>query len=132
MVPLLSSCTVNGIPVSQLMPKNQLNKIVQRTKDGGAEIVKMLKTGSAFYAPGASITQMVESILKDKKMILPCAVYCGKEYGVGGYFIGVPAKLGRKGVEGIIELKLSAEEKNAFKKSVEHTKELVKSAEKFL
>ncbi len=132
MVPLPRYSTVNGIPITDLMAKERIDALVDRTRNGGAEIVKLLKTGSAFYAPGASITEMVEAILKDKKRILPCAAYCEKEYDVGGYFVGVPTKLGSNGVEQIIELKLSFEEKEVFQKSVEHVKSIVKATEKFL
>ena len=132
MVPLLGHSTVNGTPITKLMPKEKVDAIVQRTRDGGAEIVNLLKTGSAYYAPAASTAQMVESILKDKKLVLPCAAYCDKEYGVGGYFVGVPVKLGRKGAEEIVELDLTDGEKAAFKKSVEHVKQLVEVTEKFL
>ena len=106
--------------------------MVERTRKGGEEIVNLLKTGSAFYAPGAAVAEMVESILKDKKRILPCAAYCSHEYNAGGYFVGVPVKLSRKGVEKVIELKLTDGEKEAFKKSVEHVKSLVATTEKFL
>ena len=132
MVPLLGHSTVNGIPITKLMPKEKIDAIVQRTRDGGIEIVNLLKTGSAYYAPAASTAQMVESILKDKKLVLPCAAYCDKEYDVGGYFVGVPVKLGRKGAEEIVELDLTDGEKAAFKKSVEHVKQLAEVTEKFL
>ena len=132
MVPLLGHSVVNKVPITRLMSAEKVEAIVKRTRDGGAEIVNLLKTGSAYYAPAASTAQMVESILKDRKMVLPCAAYCGKKYNVGGYFVGVPVKLGRNGVEEIIELKLTHEEKESFKKSVEHVKELVATAEKFL
>ena len=132
MVPLPRYSTVNGRPITELMPREKIEQIVKRTREGGAEIVNLLKTGSAYYAPSASAVQMVESILRDKKKILPCAAYCGSEYNVGGYFVGVPAKLGRNGVEEVIELKLTLEEMSQFRKSVEHVKELVKAAEKFL
>ena len=132
MVPLPRYSTVNGIPITDLLSNEKINQIVERTRKGGEEIVNLLKTGSAFYAPGASVAEMAEAILKDKKRVLPCAAYCGKEYNVNGYFVGVPAKLGRKGVEKVIELKLTNEEKEAFHKSVEHVKNLVKDTEKFL
>jgi len=131
MVPLPRYSTVNGIPITELMPKEKIDAISERTKKGGAEIVNLLKTGSAFYAPAAAIVEMVESIIKDKKKILPCCVYCDKEYDVGGYFVGVPVKLGSNGIEEIIELKLTKEEKSSFKESVKHVKELIKSANKF-
>ena len=132
MVPLPRYSTVNGVPITELMPQERINVLVERTRKGGEEIVNLLKTGSAYYAPGAAVAEMVEAILKDKKRILPCAAYCSSEYDVNGYFVGVPIKLGRKGVEKIIELKLSEEEKEAFRKSVEHVKNLVVTTEKFL
>jgi malate dehydrogenase len=124
MVPLISHTTVAGIPITELLPKERIDAIVQRTRDGGAEIVKYLKTGSAYYAPSAAAVEMVEAILKDKKKILPCAAYLQGEYGINGYFIGVPCKLGSKGLEKIIEIKLTAEEDAALKKSAEAVKEL--------
>jgi len=132
MVPLPRYSTVNGVPITELMPKDKIEAIVQRTRKGGEEIVNLLKTGSAFYAPGASVAEMCESILKDKKRILPCAAFCDKEYSVGGYFVGVPVKLGRKGIEKVVELKLNHEEMEMFKKSVEHVKTLVKVTSEFL
>ena len=125
MVPLPRYSTVAGIPITELMDKATLDRIVQRTRDGGAEIVKYLKTGSAYYAPSAATTEMVEAILKDKKKILPCAAYLNGEYGIHGLFIGVPAKLGSKGIEQIIEIKLTPEEKAALDKSAAAVKELV-------
>ena len=110
MVPLPSCTTVGGIPVTQLIDKARLDEIVDRTRKGGAEIVGLLKTGSAYYAPAAATAQMVEAIVKDKKRLLPVAAYCDKEYGVGGYYVGVPAILGAAGVERIIELELTSEE----------------------
>jgi len=124
MVPLTRYSTVAGIPITELIPKDRLDAIVQRTRDGGAEIVKHLKTGSAYYAPSAAAVEMVEAILKDKKKIVPCAVYLQGEYGIEGYFIGVPCKLGAAGLEQIIEIKLTAEEDAALKKSAEAVKEL--------
>src|SRR5437588_1884669 len=118
MVPLPRYSTVAGIPITELMDKATLDRIVQRTRDGGAEIVKHLKTGSAYYAPSAAATEMVEAILKDKKKILPCAAYLNGEYGIRGLFVGVPVKLGAKGIEQIIEIKLTPEEKSALDKSV--------------
>jgi|TARA_Y100000310_G_scaffold124950_2_gene123761 malate dehydrogenase len=131
MVPLPRYSTVNGVPITELLPEDKINALVERTRKGGGEIVNLLKTGSAYYAPSSAATVMVESLLKDKKRILPCAAFCDKEYGVGGYFVGVPVKLSSKGAE-VIELKLNDEEKEAFKKSVEHVKGLVEAAEKFL
>ena len=124
MVPLARYSTVAGIPITELIPKDRLDAIVQRTRDGGAEIVKHLKTGSAYYAPSAAAVEMVEAILKDKKKIVPCAVYLQGEYGIEGYYIGVPCKLGAAGLEQIIEIKLTAEEDAALKKSAEAVKEL--------
>ena len=132
MVPLPRYSTVNGIPITELIPEERINAISERTRKGGEEIVNLLKTGSAFYAPGAAIAEMAETILKDKKRILPCAAYCDNEYDVGGYFVGVPVKLGRKGIEKVIELKLNDGEKEAFRKSVEHVRNLVAVTEKFL
>jgi malate dehydrogenase len=125
MVPLPSCTSVGGIPVTQLIEPKRLAEIVQRTRDGGAEIVSLLKTGSAYYAPAAAVTQMVEAIVRDKKRVIPCAAYCDKEYGVGGYFVGVPVVLGTGGVERIIELKLTEQEKAEFQKSVNAVKQLV-------
>ncbi len=125
MVPLPRYSTVAGIPITELVDKATLERIVQRTRDGGAEIVKHLKTGSAYYAPSAAVTEMVEAILKDKKKILPCAAYLNGEYGIHGLFVGVPVKLGAKGIEQIIEIKLTAEEKAALEKSVAAVKELI-------
>ncbi len=125
MVPLPRYSTVAGIPVTELIEKATLDKLVQRTRDGGAEIVKFLKTGSAYYAPSAATTEMVEAILKDKKKILPCAAYLQGEYGINGLFVGVPVKLGAKGIEQIIQIKLTPEEKAALDKSAAAVKELV-------
>ncbi len=130
MVPLPRYTSVAGIPVTELIAKDKLDAIVQRTRDGGAEIVKLLKTGSAYYAPAAATVQMAEAIIKDKKRILPCAAFCKNEYGVGGYFVGVPCMLGAGGVEKVIELKLDAEERKLFDASVAHVKELVSWVEK--
>ena len=125
MVPLARYSTVAGIPITELMDKSTLERLIQRTRDGGAEIVKYLKTGSAFYAPSAAVTEMVEAIIKDKKKILPCAAYLEGEYGIKGLFVGVPVKLGAKGIEQIIEIKLTPEEKSALEKSAGAVKELV-------
>lgn len=130
MVPLLSCTSVGGIPVSQLVPADRLEKIVQRTRDGGAEIVGLLKTGSAYYAPAAATAQMVEAIVRDKKRLLPCAAYCDKEYEVGGLFVGVPVVLGAKGVERIVQLELTAAEQEAFRRSVEAVRGLVETMER--
>jgi malate dehydrogenase len=125
MVPLPRYSTVAGIPLPDLLPADKIEAMVQRTRDGGAEIVGLLKTGSAFFAPSAAAVQMAESILKDKKRILPCAAYCDQEYNVGGYFVGVPVKLGANGVEEVIEISLLPEEQAAFQKSVDAVKGLI-------
>jgi malate dehydrogenase len=125
MVPLPRYSTVAGIPITELMHKATVERLVQRTRDGGAEIVKYLKTGSAYYAPSAAVAEMVEAILKDKKKILPCAAYLEGEYGLSGLFVGVPCKLGSRGIEQVIEIKLLPEEKSALAKSAEAVKELV-------
>ncbi|HEX3321045.1 MAG TPA: malate dehydrogenase [Terriglobales bacterium] len=125
MVPLARYSTVAGIPITELIERSVLEKLVQRTRDGGAEIVKYLKTGSAYYAPSAAVAEMVEAILKDKKKILPCAAYLQGEYGVNGLYVGVPVKLGEKGIEQIIEIKLTSDEKAALDKSAASVKELV-------
>ena len=125
MVPLPRYSTVAGIPITELMDAATLERLVQRTRDGGAEIVKFLKTGSAYYAPSAAVTEMVEAILKDKKKILPCAAYLEGEYGIKGLYVGVPVKLGEKGIEKIIEIKLTPQEKAALDKSADAVKELV-------
>lgn len=125
MVPIPSCTSVGGIPVAQLIEPARLQEIIKRTANGGAEIVSLLKTGSAYYAPAAATAQMVEAVVRDKKRVIPCAAYCDKEYGVGGYYVGVPIVLGASGVEKIIELKLNAEEQAAFAKSVDAVKQLV-------
>lgn len=125
MVPLASCTSVGGIPVTQLVAADRLEEIIDRTRKGGAEIVSLLKTGSAYYAPAASTAQMVEAIVRDKKRLLPCAAYCEKEYNVGGYYVGVPVVLGAGGVERIVELELTDDEQSAFQKSVDAVKELV-------
>ncbi len=132
MVPLPSCTSVGGIPVTQLIEPGRLEEIVQRTRDGGAEIVSLLKTGSAYYAPAAATTQMIEAIVRDKKRLLPCAAYCDAEYGVGGYYVGVPIVLGAGGVERIIELPLSDGERAGFEKSVEAVKGLVAAMDNLL
>jgi malate dehydrogenase len=126
MVPLTRYSTVAGIPITELMDKPTIERLVQRTRDGGAEIVKYLKTGSAYYAPSAATAEMVEAILKDKKKILPCAAYLEGEYGINGLFVGVPCKLGERGLEQIIQIKLTPEEQSALQKSADAVKELVK------
>jgi malate dehydrogenase len=125
MVPLPRYSTVAGIPITELLPKEKIDALVTRTANGGAEIVNYLKSGSAYYAPGASAVEMVEAILKDKKKILPCAAYLNGQYGVRGLYVGVPVKLGRKGVEQIIEIKLTPGEQAAFDKSAAAVRELV-------
>ena len=125
MVPLVRYSQVAGIPLTEMMDAATLDRIVQRTRDGGAEIVKYLKTGSAYYAPSAAAVEMVEAILKDKKKILPCAAYLEGEYGVQGLFVGVPVKLGAKGIEQIIQVKLTPDEQAALDKSAAGVRELV-------
>ncbi len=124
MVPMPRFSTVAGIPITELMAADKIAQINQRTRDGGAEIVKLLKTGSAYYAPAASTAEMVESILKDKRKILPCAVLLEGEYGIDGVFVGVPAKLGARGLEEIVILNLTVEERIALQKSAAAVKEL--------
>jgi malate dehydrogenase len=125
MVPLPRYSTVAGIPLPDLLPKERIDAIVDRTRKGGAEIVNLLKTGSAYYAPSAAAVEMVEAILKDKKKILPCAAYLEGEYGIKGLFVGVPVKLGSRGIEQIIEVKLTPEENAALQKSAASVRELV-------
>jgi malate dehydrogenase len=125
MVPIPSCTSVGGIPLRQLLDDATINRLVDRARHGGAEIVGLLKTGSAYYAPAAASAQMVEAIVKDKKRLVPCAAYCDKEYGVGGYYVGVPVILGAGGVEKIIELKLNEQEQKDLTKSINAVKELV-------
>src|SRR5579862_2284214 len=125
MVPLVRYSTVAGIPLPALLPEEKIDAIVTRTRKGGAEIVNLLKTGSAYYAPSAAVFEMVDAILKDKKKILPCAAYLEGEYGMKDLFVGVPVKLGAKGIEQIIEIKLEPDEKAALQKSSESVRELV-------
>lgn len=124
MVPMPRFTTVSGVPLPELMAADTLEKIVKRTRDGGAEIVSLLKTGSAFYAPSAAAVQMAEAILLDKKQILPCAAWLEGEYGFKGVFVGVPVKLGSKGIEQIVPLKLTADEQAALQKSADSVREL--------
>ena len=131
MVPLPRYTSVAGIPVTQLISKERLQAIIERAKMGGGEIVKLMGT-SAYYAPAAGSIQMAEAIIKDKRRILPCAAFCAEEYGVGGYFVGVPAMLGNNGVEKIIEVDLDSDERKLLDSSVAHVKELVQLAERFL
>jgi malate dehydrogenase len=119
MVPLPRYTSVAGIPITELMPPERINALIERTRTGGAEIVGLLKTGSAYYAPAAAAIEMAEAVLLDEKRVLPCSAYLNGEYGVSGVYSGVPAKLGAAGVEGIIELKLSGGESDAFKASAE-------------
>ena len=125
MVPLPRYSTVAGIPLPELLPKERIDAIVERTRKGGGEIVNLLKTGSAYYAPSAAVFEMVEAILKDKKKILPCAAYLEGEYGVKGLFVGVPVKLGARGIEQIVEIKLTPDEFAALQKSAASVRELV-------
>ncbi|MBU0991315.1 MAG: malate dehydrogenase [Proteobacteria bacterium] len=130
MVPLPRYSTVAGIPITELMSKERIDAIVQRTANGGAEIVKLLKTGSAYYAPSSAAVEMAEAILKDKKKILPCAAYLQGEYGINDLFIGVPVKLGKDGVEEVIEISLTDDEKKALMKSADAVKELTEVLKK--
>jgi malate dehydrogenase len=123
MVPLISYTSVSGIPVTQLLAKDKLDAIVDRTRNGGAEIVKHLKTGSAYYAPSAGAVQMAEAIVNDQKRILPCAAWLNGEYGMKDLFLGVPVKLGRKGMEKVIEVELTKDERAALEKSAEAVRE---------
>jgi malate dehydrogenase len=125
MVPVPSYTTVAGVPVSQLMPKDQLDKIIDRTRKGGAEIVNLLKTGSAFYAPSAAVVQMIDAIFNDRKKVLPCAAFLEGEYGINGLFVGVPVKLGANGIEEIVKIRLTPEEQSELEKSAAAVKELV-------
>ena len=130
MVPLVRLTNVSGIPLTELLPQDKIAALVQRTRDGGAEIVKYLKTGSAYYAPSAATVEMVESILKDKKKVLPCACLLDGEYGVKGLYVGVPAKLGANGLEKVYEINLTAEEKAMLDKSTAAVAELVEVLQK--
>jgi malate dehydrogenase len=125
MVPVPSYTTVAGIPISHLMPKEQLDQIITRTRKGGGEIVALLKTGSAYYAPSAAVAQMVDAIFNDRKKVLPCAAYLEGEYGINGLFVGVPCKLGARGIEEVVQIKLTPEEQAALEKSAASVKELV-------
>ena len=125
MVPVASATTVGGTHISRLMPKVLVDQLVKRTQDGGAEIVNLLKSGSAFYAPSAAIAQMVEAVLFDKKQVLPCAAYLEGEYGIDGLYVGVPVKLGAGGVEQVIEFDLTDDERAALHKSADSVRELV-------
>jgi malate dehydrogenase len=132
MVPLVSNTTIAGRPISEWLSKERVEKLVQRTRDGGAEIVQLLKTGSAFYAPSAAVVEMVESILKDQKKILPCSARCDGEYGIRGLFVGVPVRLGRQGVEAIIEYTLTPGERAALGASAAAVAELCEVLDRLL
>jgi malate dehydrogenase len=123
MVPLISYTSVSGIPVTQLMDKAKLDAIVDRTRNGGGEIVKYLKTGSAYYAPSSGAVQMAEAIVNDQRRILPCAAWLEGEYGLSGLYLGVPCKIGRRGLEKVIEVELTADERAALDKSAEAVRE---------
>ena len=125
MVPLPRFSTAGGVPITELLSADRIEALVDRTRNGGAEIVALLKTGSAYYAPAASVTQMVDSILNDRNQILPCAAYLQGEYGVDGLFVGVPVKLGRGGISSVVEIELTDEERTAFNHSAESVRELV-------
>jgi len=125
MVPIVSYTNVAGIPVSQKIDARRLEEIVQRTRDGGAEVVKLLKSGSAFYAPAAAVAEMIDSIVHDQKRVLPCAALCQGEYGIDGLFVGVPVKLGKDGVEEIIEIDLAEQERADLHSSADAVRELV-------
>ncbi|GCE26987.1 malate dehydrogenase [Dictyobacter alpinus] len=125
MVPLSRLCTVAGVPITELLPAERIEQIVQRTRDGGAEIVKLLGNGSAYFAPSASALQMIDSIILDKKMIMPCAIYLQGEYGIRDLFVGVPAKLGAKGLEQVLEVELQEQEQTQLHKSADAVKELI-------
>ena len=126
MVPLVRHSSVGGVPLTKLLSQEKIGKIVERTRNGGAEIVALLRTGSAFYAPAAAAIEMAQAILRDERRVLPCAAWCDKAYGVGGYFVGVPARLGAAGVLDVLEFDLTPEEKAAFDRSADAVKALVK------
>lgn len=132
MVPLPRYTTVSGVPITDLMSKEQIDRLVDRTRNGGAEIVSLLKNGSAFLAPGASVVKMIEAVLQDKKRIMPCTAYLEGEYGWNGIFFGVPVKLGITGIEKVIELKLTQEEKTALNKSAEEVKKQIAEVDALL
>lgn len=131
MVPLKKYTTIKGIPIKNFLNKNKIDKLIERTRNGGEEIVRYIKTGSAYFAPGRAVAEMVEAIVKDKKQLLPCSALCTGEYGVNGIFIGVPVILGSKGVEKIVELKLDEEESRLMKKTIKHVAEITKIAETY-
>ena len=126
MVPLPRYTTVAGVPLTELLPKEKIDALVKRTRDGGAEVVNLLKTGSAFYAPSAAVVEMVDAILFDKKKILPCIAYLEGEYGISGVYAGVPVKLGTQGIEEIVKLNLNVEELTTLQKSGEAVRALNK------
>jgi len=132
MVPLIRYTTVAGRPLGEWLAKDRLASLIKRTREGGAEIVNLLKSGSAYYAPSAAVVEMVEAILKDQKKILPCAVRCDGEYGIGGLFVGVPVKLGRGGAEQVIEYELTPEERSALAASTAAVKELCAAVDRLL
>ena len=132
MVPMPSCTSIGGVPVTRLLSKERLEEIVDRARKGGAEIVGLLKTGSAYYAPAAATAQMVEAIVKDKRRMIPCAAYCDSEYGVGGYYVGVPVVLGGNGVEKVVELELEPQEEADFKNSVDAVQELVATMDQLM
>ena len=130
MVPLVRYTSVGGIPITELLSQDAIDRLVQRTRQGGGEIVQLLKAGSAYYAPSAAITQMAEAVLLDKKRILPCSTYLDGEYGMKGLYVGVPVKLGARGIEEIIEINLTEDERAALQKSAENVKELLEVMKK--
>jgi malate dehydrogenase len=132
MVPLTRSTTIGGVPVEALLPEAQLEAIVQRVRDGGAEIVNLLKTGSAYFAPSAAVAEMVRVVVQDQHAVLPCAAYCRGDYGVQNLFVGVPAVLGSRGVERIVSMELTARERAAFQKSVDAVQELCRLIDRLL
>jgi malate dehydrogenase len=132
MVPLPRYSTIAGIPITELLPQERINALVERTANGGAEIVSLLKTGSAYYAPASAAVEMAESILKDKKKILPCAAYLEGEYGINDLFIGVPVKLGKNGIEEVIQITLTDEEQSALNKSADAVRDLLETVKKFI
>jgi len=132
MVPLTDYSTVSGIPIKALIPQDRINAMVERTRNGGGEIVKLLKTGSAYYAPAAAVAAMVESITKDQGQVLPCCTLLEGEYGIKGVFVGVPVKLGANGVEKVVELKLSVADSEALKKSAEHVRSTIADLKKLI
>jgi malate dehydrogenase len=127
MVPVISNTNVAGVPIKEMVSGERLDEVVQRTRDGGAEVVKLLKAGSAFYAPAAAVAEMIDSIILDQKRVLPCAAYCDGEFGIEGLFVGVPVKLGRGGVEEIVQIDLADEEREALQSSAGAVQELVQA-----